>query len=198
MTENTRTATIYEIIAQFPEDERIKKAFGWCDFEAYAETCPDSHPFAQAIDSVIRGHGAVIAGGRPIPVRWLWHGGRLLPATLLAAGRLAGIDVTPCLIVPPISKIGLIPRVCTKFFAGLEDAVTLELEKLPRNAGLFDLDPMIADFMHAIVKAGKYRNDAFSWKRYESGGVDRLIRLRAPPTWKEELRREATEFVKNN
>ncbi len=57
------------------------------NYDAFATACDDDSDLANVIRKAVGPLIPIIAEGRKVPKKWLWHGGRLLPALLHAAGN---------------------------------------------------------------------------------------------------------------
>lgn len=84
------------------------------NYEAFSTSYDGTGPFADAIRDAVGQMLPVIGDGRPVPLPWLWHGGRLLPALVMAAGQETGIDVGGVLRVAQGHDYSLLPRACAE------------------------------------------------------------------------------------
>lgn len=163
------------------------------DFDFCRDAVPDDSPAALAIAKALGQPRWIGCQGRRVPARWMWHGGRLLPALMLAAANHAGNgeDALPhlargggrCFL--PWAVVGLPDHL-------LRSAVEV-VEGLPVEAGLRSVDSLVADFFRDVVApGGRHRgmgtpreecSDDLHWVSFVSSGVPFLTV--AHQWWKE-------------
>lgn len=151
------------------------------DFDFCGGAVPDGSPAALAIAEALGQPRWIGCRGRRVPARWMWHGGRLLPALVFAAAKHAGngADALPHLVrgggrcFLPWAAIGLPDYL-------LSGAVEV-VEGLPVEAGLRSVDSPVADFFRDVVApGGRHRgvgtlqegcSDDLHWASFISSGV---------------------------
>ena len=160
------------------------------NYNAFATACDDDSDLANVIRKAVGPLIPIIAAGRKVPKKWLWHGGRLLPALLHAAGKQVAMDTQSHLCMAMADDYSLLPRACNEVPDGLVDACEIVLRRLPVISGLYlDVDPLITELMEDVIQNEAETDDGWYWAIFQDGGPLLLLLLKAtlPPSWQHEL-----------
>lgn len=104
------------------------------EFLAFRDVVADDHPFAVAVRAALAGRG-LVCGRRRAPVRWFWHGGRLLPALVFVAGTLSGRREEAETFLTDTYALTYLNHACTGVPDGLEAAASVVVSLLPTKGG---------------------------------------------------------------
>lgn len=129
------------------------------EFLAYRDAVADDHPFAMAVRRAMAGR-RLVCGRRHAPVRWLWHGGRLLPALVFVAGTLSGRREEAEAFLTTTGSLVYLNHACTGVPDGFEAAASAVVSLLPTKGGSAIAAPIVDLYMESMVKA---ENDHLGW-----------------------------------
>jgi hypothetical protein len=155
-------------------DEEIGAIFSK-SYMAFADACPSTAPLAIAVSDFVGSANVRILDDIPIPLSWLWHGGRVLPVIVWSASRELGWDDEVRFEIPTVRKYGLLPRACSDVLKGIEDAALTVLSRSRQVDGSFNLADLVDKFMRGVIQTGDHPHDRFYWELYETLGLRRLI-----------------------
>lgn len=151
-------------------------------FQAFSDIISNESDLADFARTSMGGK-RLICFDRQVPVNWLWHPGRLLPALIWDAAKRSGYEIEALALfhVPSIREYAYLSRAYLGDIDGVAGDCIESIKRVLKDSYTFagkdglslenvHADRLIQQFMFNVIKSGMSKRDIWDWRLFKRVG----------------------------